>query len=177
MVQLMFDGVYLNSDVWINGHHLGHRPNGYVSFYYDITPHLKKKGNVIAVRVDHSKPLTGRWYTGSGIYRSVHLLVHNQTYIEPWGVFFQTPEVNDMKATCMVEVEFVNSTGKELTVKSELIDQSGKVVGLDEKMSSGKSKGNNNKTLSVDVIKPRLWSTDNPYVYTLRTSLYVKGKF
>ncbi len=176
MVQLMFDGVYLNSDVWINGHHLGHRPNGYVSFYYDITPHLKKKGNVIAVKVDHSKPLTGRWYTGSGIYRSVYLLVHNQTYIDPWGVFFQTPEVSKEKAACKVDVEFVNSTGKALTVKTELIDKSGKVVSCDEKVTSVKSKGKQQLALSVDVKNPRLWSPDNPYVYTLRTSLSVKGK-
>jgi len=176
LVQLMFDGVYLNSDVWINGHHLGHRPNGYISFYYDITPYLKKRGNVIAVKVDHSNPLTGRWYTGSGIYRSVYLLVHNQTYIDPWGVFFQTPEVSKEKAACKVDVEFVNSTGKALTVKTELIDKSGKVVSCDEKVTSVKSKGKQQLALSVDVKNPRLWSPDNPYVYTLRTSLAVKGK-
>ena len=176
MVQLMFEGVYLNSDVWINGHHLGHRPNGYISFYYDLTPYLKKKGNVIAVKVDHSKPLTGRWYTGSGIYRPVHLLVHNYTHIEPWGVFFNTPDVSKEKATWKVDVEFVNSTGKAVKIKTELLDKSGKVVASDEKQAAQNSKGKQQLSLSADVKNPQLWSTDKPYVYTLRSTLYENGK-
>ena len=176
MVQLMFEGVYLNSDVWINGHHLGHRPNGYISFYYDITPYLKKKGNVIAVKVDHSKPLTGRWYTGSGIYRPVHLLVHHHTHIEPWGVFFNTPDVSKEKATWKVDVEFINSTGKAVKIKTELLDKSGKVVASDEKQAAQNSKGKQQLSLSADVKNPQLWSTDKPYVYTLRSTLYENGK-
>ena len=68
-----FDGVYMNSDVWINGQHLGNRPYGYISFSYDLTPYLKDGNNIIAVKVDHSKAPSGRWYTGSGIYRHVWL--------------------------------------------------------------------------------------------------------
>ena len=93
-IQILFDGAYLNSTVWINGHLLGHRPNGYISFYYDLTPFLKKKNNIISVKIDHGKPLTGRWYTGSGLYRSVSLLVSQKTCIEPWGVYFTTPVIS-----------------------------------------------------------------------------------
>ena len=72
---IYFEGVYNRSDVYINGHHLGHRPNGYVSFMYDLTPYLNREGdNVIAVRVDHSRYADSRWYTGSGIYRDVYLV-------------------------------------------------------------------------------------------------------
>ena len=73
LVFIDFDGVYMNSDVWINGFHLGNRPNGYISFRYELTPYLRKGSldNVIAVRVDNSKQPNSRWYSGSGIYRNV----------------------------------------------------------------------------------------------------------
>ncbi len=74
-VFIQFDGVYMNSEVWINGTHLGKRPYGYIGFAYDLTPYLKKGNNVIAVRVDNSKVPSSRWYTGSGIYRHVWLLL------------------------------------------------------------------------------------------------------
>ena len=68
-VTIEFDGVYQNSEVWVNGHHLGSRPYGYISFYYDLTPHLVDGENVVAVRVDNSHQPNTRWYSGSGIYR------------------------------------------------------------------------------------------------------------
>ena len=72
-VSIEFDGVYRNSEVWINGHYLGKRPNGYISFSYDLTPYLKfgNQKNVIAVKVDNSQQPNSRWYSGSGIYRDV----------------------------------------------------------------------------------------------------------
>ena len=80
-VTIDFDGVYMNSDVWINGHHLGHRPNGFISFRYDLTPWLKERENIIAVRVDNSKQPSSRWYTGSGIYRHVWLNVTGYIHV------------------------------------------------------------------------------------------------
>ena len=77
-----FDGVYMNSDVWVNGQHVGKYPYGYSSFSYDITPYLKRRGNVIAVRVDNSQQPNSRWYTGSGIYRHVRLVETNQLHIK-----------------------------------------------------------------------------------------------
>src|ERR1044071_1800784 len=72
---ITFDGVYRNSEVWINGHYLGKRPNGYISFQYDLTPYIKRspEKNIIAVRVDNSQQPNSRWYSGSGIYRNVWL--------------------------------------------------------------------------------------------------------
>ena len=175
-VQVLFDGAYLNSDVWINGHHLGHRPNGYISFYYDLTPFLRKKNNVVAVRIDHSKPLSGRWYTGSGIYRPVHLLIQPQTHIEPWGVFFQTPEVNPDRAAYQVEIEYQNQQDAPLTVSVQLLNNQHKVVSQTHRTIKHGNRGKNHITLASEIRNPDLWSPDTPNVYTLVSTLKVKGK-
>ncbi len=87
-VYLYFEGIYNNSEVFINGQLLGKRPNGYISFMYDATPFIKfGQENVIAVRVDHSKYADSRWYTGSGIYRNVWLVYANPIHIAQWGVY------------------------------------------------------------------------------------------
>src|SRR5579872_641757 len=85
LVNIEFDGIYMNSDVWINGHFLGHRPYGYLGIYYDMTPYLKDGKNVIAVRVDNDKVPSARWYSGSGIYRHVWLHVTNKIHVAHWG--------------------------------------------------------------------------------------------
>ncbi len=175
-VQVLFEGAYLNSDVWINGHHLGHRPNGYVSFYYDLTPYLKEKNNVIAVKIDHSKPLSGRWYTGSGLYRSVHLVVHPKTYIEPWGVFFQTPEVNRKKADFKVDIEYQLMQKKSVVVSARLVDHKGKTVAQREQKTSYTERGKHSVTLTGTVANPNLWSTDTPYVYRLICAIEAEGR-
>lgn len=81
-IWIEFDGVYMNSDVWINGQHLGKHPYGYTSFYYDLTPFIKKGGNIIAVRVDNSIQPNSRWYSGSGIYRHVWLNITGPVHIK-----------------------------------------------------------------------------------------------
>ncbi|HTN35774.1 MAG TPA: beta galactosidase jelly roll domain-containing protein, partial [Arachidicoccus sp.] len=99
-IQIYFDGVYKNSEVWINGHFLGKRPNGFIPFYYDLTPYLKSRGeNTIAVKVDHREFADSRWYTGSGIYRNVYLIVQNPVHIGLWDVAFSTPKVSKEAAT------------------------------------------------------------------------------
>ncbi|UCG89335.1 MAG: beta galactosidase jelly roll domain-containing protein, partial [Gemmatimonadota bacterium] len=80
-VTVEFDGVYENSDVWVNGHHLGSRPYGYISFRYDLTPYLVDGENVVAVRVDNSHQPNTRWYSGSGIYRHVWLTVTDPLHV------------------------------------------------------------------------------------------------
>ena len=90
MAFIYFEGVYNRSEVYLNGHLLGKRPNGYVSFLYEMTNYLKEGDNVLAVRVDHSKFADSRWYTGSGIYRDVYLLTSGPTYIKEEGL---APEI------------------------------------------------------------------------------------
>ncbi|PYO26141.1 MAG: glycoside hydrolase family 2, partial [Gemmatimonadetes bacterium] len=95
LLSVEFDGVYRNSEVWINGHYLGKRPYGYSSFSYELTPHLRygTAGNVIAVRVDNSQQPNSRWYSGSGIYRHVRLVTTNPVHVDQWGTYVTTPEV------------------------------------------------------------------------------------
>jgi beta-galactosidase len=102
-VSIYFEGVYMNSEVFINGKSLGVYPYGYSSFKYNLTPYLDfDKENVIAVRVDNSQQLNCRWYTGSGIYRHVWLLVTEPVHIAHWGVHISIPEVSAKKAKLQV---------------------------------------------------------------------------
>lgn len=102
VVIIEFDGVYQNSDVWINGIHLGNRPYGYVNFYYDLTPYIKTGDNVIAMRVDNSKEPNSRWYPGSGIYRHTWLTITNKLHIDKYGVYITTPQVSSALATVSI---------------------------------------------------------------------------
>jgi len=168
-IKIHFEGIYLNSDVWINGHHLGHRPNGYIGFEYDLSDYLRKGKNIIAVRVDHSKPLTGRWYTGSGIYRHVWLKVKNPVYIENYGVHFVTPEVSRENANFEVSVDIQNQAkeNKTVNVNIALIDKQGNQIASTRKnveLPEGKI---TTVKLQDDVSNPELWGPETPYLYTL----------
>lgn len=175
-IQVLFEGAYMNSNVWINGHHLGHRPNGYVSFYYDLTPYLKEKSNVIAVKIDHSSPLSGRWYTGSGLYRSVYLMVYPKTHIEPWGVFFKSTEINREKADFSIDIDYQCMLTRPLCVLARLVDSNGKTVSLREQKISNPEQGKQSVVLTGRVANPNLWSPDTPYVYRLTCAIAADGK-
>src|SRR6185437_12122883 len=102
-VELRFDGVYQNADVYLNGVHLGFHPNGYTAFSFDLTPHLLGDGvNVLAVRVD-DKGETSRWYSGSGIYRHTQLVVTGPVRIPVWGVYVTTPVVSASRSVVYAE--------------------------------------------------------------------------
>src|SRR5213595_1141420 len=106
-----FDGVYRNSEVWINGHYLGKRPYGYSSFSYALTPHLRSgpASNVIAVRVDNSQQPNSRWYSGSGIYRHVRLVTTNPVCVDQWGTNVTTPAVNPDSGAVKVRTTIRNA--------------------------------------------------------------------
>ena len=95
---IYFEGVYNRSEVYLNGHLLGKRPNGYVSFLYEMTPFIKKGDNVIAVRVDHSRNADSRWYTGSGIYRDVYFVKAAKTHLAQWGTTYRLVNLNNGNA-------------------------------------------------------------------------------
>lgn len=173
-----FDGVYRNSEVWINGHYLGKRPNGYIAFRYDLSPFLLfGKENVIAVKVDNSKQPNARWYTGSGIYREVKLVTLNPAHIAQWGVFVTTPEANETLAKVKIEVKLNDElkAGGTVTLQNRIYDRSKKLVGSANTEVMLKE----NVTVSsqeIQVFRPMLWSDVNPYLYTLQTRVFVKGK-
>ena len=111
-ISIYFEGVYMNSEVFINGKSLGVHPYGYSSFSYNLSPYLDfSNENVIAVKVDNSKQLNSRWYSGSGIYRHVWMMVTNQVHIANWGVAVTTPEVTSASATVQIKTLIKNETG------------------------------------------------------------------
>lgn len=169
---IYFEGVYNRSEVYVNGHLLGKRPNGYVSFMYDMTPYLVPGDNVIAVRVDHSRYADSRWYTGSGIYRDVWLVEAPETHIAQWGVGYETTRLTDKRADIKVTVDIENpEKAKKLQVKAALTDADGKVVS-----QSTAGVNNGKSTLTLRVKNPERWDIDNPYLYKLNTELWADGK-
>lgn len=178
-IYIYFDGVYKNSEVWVNEKYLGKRPNGYASFYYDITQHLNQKGkNLISVKVDHTDFADSRWYSGSGINRNVYLIATEPIHIGIWGIAFTTPKVSAEAATVNVKVNIRNTTkaNQPALVVSELISDAGKSMGKAETTIQVAAQKETEGSLSFNVTKPTLWSIENPRLYRLRTTISLKGK-
>jgi len=177
-VYIYFEGVYNNSEVFINGKWLGIRPNGYISFMYDMTPYLKfGESNSIAVRVDHSEDADSRWYTGSGIYRNVRLIYASPIHIDLWGIFYAT-ETKGNASTISVNSSIKNTTGQSsaLKITQELLDAAGKSVASTS--GSLKVEGNSNAGIkqNLQLSNPHLWSIGDPYLYQLVTKVYNGNK-
>jgi beta-galactosidase len=174
IVYIDFDGVYQKSDVWINGHHLGFRPNGYISFRYELTPYLNyDKPNVIAVKVDNSTQPNSRWYSGSGIYRHVYLITTGRVAIDHWGTYVTTPKVSSKSASVELAVKIRKYAGKisPYSLKTIIYNAAGKPV--DQKITTGISSGDTVTTVnqSFAVNSPELWSVEHPYLYKLVTQV------
>ncbi|MBF4484995.1 sugar-binding domain-containing protein [Flavobacterium sp. CSZ] len=177
-VYLYFEGVYNRSEVFINGHSLGKRPNGYISFAYDATAYVKYGGeNTISVRVDHSQSADSRWYTGSGIYRDVWLVYSNEVHIAQWGVYAY-PEVKKGTGTLNVEVEVENGSAAKssLTVVNELISKDGKSVGKSSSKVEIAANKSGKISTKINVKNPQLWDLENPNLYQLKTTVFKDGK-
>lgn len=173
-----FDGVYQNSDVWINGHHLGHYPNGYMSFYYDITPYIKSGENIISVRVDNSLQPNTRWYSGSGIYRHVWLNIADPLHIAQWGTYITTPQADSASATVVVKTKVENNGAgqRDGVVRSIIIDAKGNEIARNESSFLVRSKENLETEQKIAVPVPALWSLETPNMYSLRSIIVDKGK-
>jgi beta-galactosidase len=176
-VVVEFDGVMANSDVWINGAHLGHRPYGYVSFQYDMTDHVRfgnDQTNILAVRVDNSRQPASRWYTGAGIYRHVRLTITDPLHVAPWGLFVTTPLVDEETGAIVhVEADVANDSDRErtFTLQSRLVDVSGNVAATAETPVTLKANGNSKIEQDVTLQEPQLWEIDNPRMYRLESKL------
>ncbi|PWK75276.1 beta-galactosidase [Mucilaginibacter oryzae] len=179
LVYIDFDGVYQKSDVWVNGHHLGFRPNGYISFRYELTPYLNFGGkNTIAVKVDNSVQPNSRWYSGSGIYRHVWLETTNKTAIDEWGTYVTTTDVSTSSAKVNVQVQLHNDkAASQLTVTTKLYDAAGKFIAAAGEATSAKQNGAESLTVTntLTVKNPVLWSVDKPYLYKAVTQV-TQGK-
>lgn len=184
--RIEFDGVYMNSSVYINGHLLGTRPYGYISFSYNLTPYINWNGdNVIAVKVDNSDQPNSRWYSGCGIYRDVRLVKVNQVHIAEWGTYVSTPTVSRDKALVKVSAtindgnDIWSKATRNLTVKSTIKDSEGKAIITSTTSRELNWKGEEPEIVvddSIWVDSPNLWSVDDPYMYTLVTELTLNGK-
>jgi beta-galactosidase len=172
-VTIEFDGVYQNSDVWVNGHHLGNRPNGYVSFVYDLTPFVGGGRNVVAVRVDNSHQPNSRWYSGSGIYRHVWLIVTDPLHLGPWGIYVTTPEVDTAAARVAVRSHIVNEgpNARRATLRSVILDASGRETARAELPFTLAAGDERDLAQQLTVDAPARWSLTTPTLYTLRTSV------
>ena len=172
-----FDGVYMNSTVWLNGHEIGTWPYGYSSFAYDLTPYLKAKGNVIAVRVDNSRQPNSRWYSGSGIYRHVRLVSTTKTRFDRWGIFQFTESIDGGKAAVKISSTLTNDDPKvsKATIRQTILDAEGNVVATDERQEDIPVSGKLTIEQHLSVPSARLWKLDDPYLYTLRSEIIAAG--
>ncbi len=170
-----FDGVYRKSEVWINGHSLGKRPNGYISFRYDLTPYLKygNEKNLMLVKVDNSQQPNSRWYSGSGIYRNVWLVTTNKIFVDHWGSYITTPEIHSGSARVNIELKLKNSQASEqrVTVKTEVYDASGSRVAAASSYVRLRENEATNAVQNANIPAPHLWSVDDPYLYLVKTQV------
>ena len=169
IIKVLFDGVYMNADFWINGHHLGNHPYGYTAFAYDLTDYLNPPGqeNVLAVEVKNLGE-NSRWYSGSGIYRNVKLIKIPKVHIALWGNFITSPEVSDEKAIITIDSKIKNTTGGEekATLRIDILNPENEMVHTTETSVKLEAKNEKTVTQQIELQQPELWSVDNPNLYT-----------
>lgn len=176
---ITFDGVYHNSEVYINGHFLGKRPFGYIGFQYDMTAYLYFDGrpNLLAVRVDNSDQPNSRWYSGSGIYRNVWIEKTGQVYIDYNGTFVSATSVTDKSADVLVEATIRNAASGEgeHILETLILDETGRTVARTE--STFRAPAGDTITIrqSVHISNPQLWSIEKPLMYKAVFNIYTHG--
>ncbi|MFR9625880.1 MAG: glycoside hydrolase family 2 TIM barrel-domain containing protein [Rikenellaceae bacterium] len=177
---IIFDGVYNNADFWINGIKIGEHPFGYTPIYYDLTPLLAPSGesNRISVRVDHSRYADSRWYTGSGIYRNVDLLITKELHIPVWGTYVTTPEVSSQLATVEIKVDVKNDspTTQKGEVISEIYSPKGTLVATVATHFSIEAGASTSTISTASIPSPELWSIDDPKLYNIKSRVVAEGE-
>jgi beta-galactosidase len=174
-----FDGVYRNSEVWINGHYLGKRPYGYSSFQYELTPFINVGAkNLIAVKVDNSEQPNSRWYSGSGIYRNTWLTTIDPIHVVHWGTWINTPEVNEHLAKVAIQTTVINQSQQDvsLTVTTILYDSAKREVARSSTPVSMKRGESSIAGQTLSISNPILWSDDKPYLYKAISEVESSGR-
>ncbi len=175
-VSVEFDGVYMNSEVWLNGVSLGVHPYGFTPFRYDLTPHLKiGADNVLAVRVDNAAQPSSRWYNGSGIYRHVRLVVTPPIHVAADGVFATTTALSTDTATVQVTAGIRNDGdhAQRVTVEVSLLTAEGRLVASKRAEAEVAAMGDVRAPVELPVTHPRAWSPDSPALYQLVARAFV----
>lgn len=177
---LIFDGVYNNSTYYINGRELGTHPYGYSPFFFDVSNYLKpnQEVNRLAIRVDHSRFADSRWYTGSGMYRGVKLLVTDKLHIPVWGTFITTPKVSKKKASIALSVSLQNDyqDKKSGVVKTLIYNPENIIVAQVSTPFNISASGSKDLKQELTVDSPLLWDVDSPKLYRAETSVIASGK-
>ncbi len=170
-----FDGVFCNSEVWINEHYLGKRPYGYSSFRYDLTPYLNfgDEPNELAVKVDNSAQPASRFYTGSGIYRNVWMVKVNSVFVDHWGTFITTPSISADSALVKLELKICKDSNevKNIRVVNTIRNAAYEAIAVEEEVLS-LNKLSETLDVAINLEKPKLWSVADPYLYTMETEIY-----
>jgi beta-galactosidase len=175
---VLFEGVYMNADCWLNGHFLGNHPYGYTSFALDITPYIRfGEVNVLAVKV-RNEGENSRWYSGSGIYRHVWLIANEPAHVPLWGTVITTSEVNSASAKINLKTEIFNQGKAAAMVKvvALLVDPKGNEVGKTETLKTVNAGDHEGFSLDFELIGPHRWSTDDPALYTASVDVYTDGR-
>ena len=178
-IAIYFEGVYMNSEVFINGKSLGVYPYGYSSFSYDLTPYLHfGKENVIAVRVDNSQQINSRWYSGSGIYRHVWMMLTNPIHVAHWGAAISTPVVSAKKATVLVKTKVKNETSstQSILVKTILWNKNSKSVGNSQLKVELSANSEKEITQTINISNPLLWTPETPDLYQAQIQILKEKK-
>ena len=172
-----FDGIYMNSTVWVNGYKLGTRPYGYATFQYDLTPFLQQGANTILVKADNSKQPNSRWYSGSGIYRHVWLIQTPEIHFAENGTCFTTPVVNENEVSVHAQATILNETFEpaNLEVRVHIYDAAGVPVAEQKQTLQVAAKASVITAGDLKIKNPKLWSVDNPYLYKTVTEIYNGG--
>lgn len=175
VVNVEFDGIFMNSTVYVNGHEVGFRPYGYSSLSYDITPYLNPEGeqNIIAVRCDNSEQPNSRWYAGCGIYRNVRLVTTSNLFVDYCGTYVTTPKINDKSATTHAVITIVNKDDAphSITITNDIVNDNNKRVCREESKRYIKAGETIEVEIDIDIPSPHRWDIDDPYMYTLRTTI------
>lgn len=185
-ISIAFGGVYMDSTTYVNGKMVGNYPYGYSPFEYDITDLVTADGvteNVISVKVNHEQP-SSRWYSGSGIYRNVNLVVTDKVHVARYGTYVTTPDLESEyaadRAKVHIETKVENETDeKELVrVRTTILDDEGNIFEEAQTTEELEINASEAKTFSQDITtaKPELWDTENPNLYSVKTEVLVDNK-
>ncbi len=176
-VTIQFEGIYMNSTVWINGHELGTRPYGYSTFEYDLTPYANTGStpNLIAVEVNNNQP-NSRWYSGSGIYRNVWITITGQVNIAYCGAYYATPSLSKSSAIVSAETRVQNHSAQpqKVSVVTTIYDNSGNGISTNTTVPVIiDANSESTLTYKLNLANPVLWSISKPYLYNVRTEVFV----
>lgn len=172
--RIRFDGVYMNSEIWLNGQSVGNHPYGYSSYWFDITSKIIfDKENVIAIKVKNEGE-NSRWYSGSGIYRHVWLEVLDPFHIATWGTYITTPVISKDEAEVRIETAIENegNENKSLRLVTTVIDKNSRQVAQTESSVNTEAGSNYTSVQKIMIMNPELWSSETPVLYRAISELW-----